>query len=96
MLTRITALPRVDRWQALARSALRYDLYGALASLTRAVIGASAPTDDVDTAIKAWEELNAEGLARAQATLDDISAAEAVDLAALSVALRTIRTLVRA
>ena len=31
MLTRITGLPRDDRWIALARSALRYDLYAALA-----------------------------------------------------------------
>ena len=35
-----------------------------------------------------------EGLARARATLEDIAAQEQVDLATLSVALRTMRTLV--
>ena len=38
MLTRITGLPRGDRWSALARSALRYDLYAALAGLTTNVL----------------------------------------------------------
>ena len=38
MLTRITHLPRDDRWSALARAALRYDLYGALRDMTRRVI----------------------------------------------------------
>ena len=35
LLTRITALPRDDRWHALARMALRYDLYAALAGTHR-------------------------------------------------------------
>jgi NAD-specific glutamate dehydrogenase len=37
-LLRITALPRGDRWTALARQALRSDLYQAIASLTSTVI----------------------------------------------------------
>ena len=36
MLTRITALPRDDRWSSLARQALRSDLYAAVAGLHRA------------------------------------------------------------
>jgi glutamate dehydrogenase len=96
ILTRITHLPRADRWQALARASLRYDLYSALADLTRNVLAVEGPNDaPVDQQILAWEEANAEGLARARTTLDDIAATEQVDLAALSVALRTIRTLVR-
>ena len=67
MLTRITQLPRDDRWSALARMALRYDLYAALALLTRAVQRA-APTGP-RRRIAAWEAQNAEGLARARATL---------------------------
>jgi len=42
-----------------------------------------------------WEEQQAEGLARARATLDEIAALEQFDLATLSVALRTLRTLVQ-
>jgi glutamate dehydrogenase len=45
--------------------------------------------------VLAWEGNQAEGLARARATLDEIAALEQFDLATLSVALRTIRTLVR-
>jgi len=38
LLSRISELPREDRWQTLARMALRYDLYAALAALTREVL----------------------------------------------------------
>ena len=95
MLTQITALPRSDRWQALARSALRYDLYAVLADLTAGVL-AETEEADPDERIAAWERDNAEGLARARLTLDEIAAVENTDLATLSVALRTIRTLLRA
>jgi len=94
MLTRITALPRDDRWAALARMALRYDLYGALAGLTRNVLSVTAGMADPDERIAKWQDINAEGLARARATLVEISSSDAFDLATLSVALRVIRTLV--
>jgi glutamate dehydrogenase len=96
MLTRITRLPRDDRWAALARMALRYDLYAALAALTRNVLAVTVGLSDPDERIAAWEALNAEGLARAKATLVEIATSESFDLATLSVALRTIRTLVPA
>jgi glutamate dehydrogenase len=94
MLSRITALPRDDRWSALARMALRYDLYGALAGLTRNVLAGTPGVEDPDERIARWQEANAEGLARAQATLVEIATSESFDLATLSVALRVIRTLV--
>jgi len=93
MLNRITQLPRDDRWSSLARMSLRYDLYSALAMLTRAVQRA-APSGEPDRRIEAWEALNAEGLGRTQATLAEIASSESSDLASLSVALRVIRTLV--
>ena len=43
MLALITALPRDDRWDALARAALRYDLYAALEQLTVSVISSTDP-----------------------------------------------------
>jgi glutamate dehydrogenase len=95
MLTRITGLPRDDRWSALARSALRYDLYAALAGLTQNVLAASSSTAPPAERIAAWEQQNAEGVARAQATLEEIVSLDTFDLATLSVALRTIRTLLR-
>ena len=42
LLTRISALDRSDRWNALARSALRFDLYNVLARITRAVVSPTA------------------------------------------------------
>ena len=95
MLTRITLLPRDDRWTALARSALRYDLYAALAGLTSAVLTSTSSGDDPRTRIEAWEQANREGVSRAQATLGEIITSDTFDLATLSVALRTIRTLLR-
>src|SRR5690606_734481 len=41
LLSRISALPRQDRWQTLARMALRYDLYAVLAALTSEVLSAT-------------------------------------------------------
>ncbi len=95
MLTRITALPRDDRWTALARAALRSDLYAALTGMTRRVIESTPDVTDAEERVLLWESQQAEGLARARATLDEISTQEQFDLATLSVALRTIRTLVQ-
>ena len=92
-LGRITALPRGDRWAALARAALRSDLYGALASLTSRVVRATPEGGEPAARVAIWEERYAEGLGRARATLSEIGAQETFDLATLSVALRVIRTL---
>ena len=45
--TSYTLLPRDDRWTALARSALRYDLYAALAGLTSNVLTSTSSSDEV-------------------------------------------------
>jgi glutamate dehydrogenase len=94
LLVRITALPRGDRWSALARQALRTDLYAALAGVTRGVIATTNAADPPEARIEAWEDQHREGLARAQSTLDQIAAHETGDLATLSVALRVLRNLV--
>jgi len=93
-LLRITALPRGDRWTALARQALRSDLYQAIASLTSTVIDSTDASTPPQQRIQQWEEANAEGVARARATLDEINAVEEPDLATLSVALRVLRNLI--
>jgi glutamate dehydrogenase len=93
-LLRITGLPRGDRWTALARQALRSDLYQAIASLTSTVIESTDASTPPDKRIQQWEEANAEGVARARATLDEINAVEEPDLATLSVALRVLRNLI--
>ena len=93
MLTRMAALPRADRWSALARSALRYDLYAALAGLTSSVLAVTPDDAPPAERIAAWEERNAQGLARTRMTLGEVMESETFDLATLSVALRVIRTL---
>ena len=94
MLNRITELPRDERWHALARMALRYDLYSALAGLTSNVLTLTPQGGSPEERITDWENANAEGLARARTTLHEIASSESVDLATISVALRVIRTLV--
>ncbi len=93
-LGQITVLSRADRWTALARQALRSDLYAALAQFTLGVVGQTDPDRSTDQRIEQWETGHAEGLSRARSTLDLIAAAENADLAMLSVALRVLRTLV--
>ena len=94
LLHHITHLNRADRWTAYARSAMRSDLYVALAGLTSRVAQATNQSDSVDKRIETWEERFAEGVGRTRATLNEIAASENTDLATLSVALRAIRTLV--
>jgi glutamate dehydrogenase len=96
LLTRISALDRSDRWNALARSALRFDLYNMLARVTRAVVspaaGRAADTSAAEM-INQWEAASSEGLARVEATVGDVAQTGTWNLASLSVALRAMRTL---
>ncbi len=96
LLHRIALLDRADRWHALARSALRYDLYAALAELTGEVLDCTPSGDDAAARITAWEHANASSLTRAQNSLGELVAETNYDLATLSVVLRQIRTMVRA
>jgi glutamate dehydrogenase len=80
-------LPRSDRWQEQARSALRDDLMTVLADLTRNVFRSAngSPT--------AWIESNERAVGRALAMHTEIRRAESFDLTTLSVALRQLRNL---
>jgi len=93
---RITALPRTDRWQTMARAALREELYAAQAALTFDVLAAAPGEADPDVRFSVWVNKNQAAIERARAVLTEISSADSFDLAILSVALRTIRTLLRA
>ena len=95
MLTRISGLERQDRWQSLARAALRYDLYAALESLTLAVLGSTPSGAEPVARIERWERDNAAAVARATQTLEEVRRLEKGDIASLSVALRTLRGVVR-
>jgi glutamate dehydrogenase len=92
----IVALPREDRWAAMARSALRDDLYGAHAALTRAVLAGfdGEPSADAAEQVTAWANRNAVAVDRAAATLTEIWQSDRFTFTTLSVAVRVIRTLV--
>jgi glutamate dehydrogenase len=90
---RILELPRTDRWEALARAALRDDLYTLHRALARAVLEAAG--SDGASAIDLWSERNATALARSMSVLEDIRASRLYDTTTLPVALREMRNLVR-
>ncbi|SCL18429.1 glutamate dehydrogenase [Micromonospora nigra] len=94
LLSKISLLPREDRWQTLARMALRYDLYAALAALTAEVLEATPADLPPQERVQQWEQSNATSIHRAQRAMGEFDESRA-DLAALSVLLRQIRTLVR-
>ena len=95
LLERISSLPRQDRWQALARAALRDDLYSTVSDMTTAVLDATSAAESPDARLKDWEAQNAEQLGRAKSMFDEVNALEADDMASLSVALRLLRSIVR-
>ncbi|MEE6257304.1 NAD-glutamate dehydrogenase [Plantactinospora sonchi] len=94
LLSKISLLPREDRWQTLARMALRYDLYAALAALTAEVLGATSAELPPEERVQEWERSNAISITRTRKAIGEFDESRA-DLAALSVLLRQIRTLVR-
>ncbi|MFF7752429.1 NAD-glutamate dehydrogenase [Streptomyces sp. NPDC007971] len=95
LMDRIIELPREDRWQSMARASIREDLYAAHAALTADVFAAGNGTSTPEQRFKAWEQKNGAILGRARTTLDEIRGSDSFDLANLSVAMRTMRTLLR-
>jgi glutamate dehydrogenase len=94
LLSKISELPREDRWQTLARMSLRYDLYAALAGLTAQVLEATSADIDPEARVAKWEQANS---ARTDPVREAIAEFDGwpADLPALSVLLRQIRNLVR-
>ncbi|MGK5548936.1 NAD-glutamate dehydrogenase [Streptomyces sp. URMC 127] len=95
LMDRIIELPRSDRWQSMARASIREDLYAAHAALTADILSVGNGSSTPEQRFASWEEKNAAILGRARTTLDEIRGSDAFDLANLSVAMRTMRTLLR-
>ncbi len=85
LVDRIVELPRDDRWDALARNALREDA----AAQHRRIVDAVMKAGSYD----AWTSTCTTLIARVLTLLDDIRAHGVFDLATLSVALRELRAL---
>ncbi|MER5732379.1 NAD-glutamate dehydrogenase [Streptomyces sp. NPDC002138] len=96
LMDRIIELPRSDRWQSMARASIREDLFAAHAALTADVLAVGNGSSTPEQRFKAWEEKNAAIIGRARTTLDEIKGSDDFDLANLSVAMRTMRSLLRA
>jgi glutamate dehydrogenase len=93
---RIAALPRDDRWKAMARAALRDDLFSLHGDLTSDVLREGPAEGDAERRLDAWSEGNAAAVERCQAILSDIRAGGTHDMTTLAVALREVRTLIQA
>ena len=90
---RILELPRADRWQALARSALRDDLYELHIALTRDVLAEAHGADDGAAAVARWLDSHAEAVTRAVGVLDDVRASNTYDTTTLPVVVRELKNL---
>ncbi|MGH9027876.1 MAG: hypothetical protein ACRDWD_17455, partial [Acidimicrobiia bacterium] len=90
----ITALPRDNRWQTLARAALRDELYEVHRALTREALQAGGSGLDSEVRVEAWYAASRAGVDRVLQVLSDIRMGGLSSLETLSVALREVRNLV--
>jgi glutamate dehydrogenase len=90
---RILDLPRADRWQALARAALRDDLYRLHRGLTREAL--AEPASSGDEAVARWERNNEAAVQRALSVLADVRMSGTFNTTTLPVVLREMAGLVR-
>ena len=95
LLTAVSRLPRNDRWHALARLAIRDDIYASLRSLCFDVLAIGEPDESGEEKIAEWEHTSASRVERARRTLDELRESGQMDLATLSVAARQIRRMTR-
>ena len=92
LVGKILALPRDDRWQTMARAALRDDVYAVHAQLTAQVLRSTDAGETAPARIAGWED-DTVVVSRAASTLEDICSDDTADLARVSVGLRVVRGL---
>jgi glutamate dehydrogenase len=92
---RIVELPRGNRWQALARAALRDDLYSLHRALALEVLSEGDDGAGSDAEIDAWMERNEAAIKRCVGVLADVKATRVYDTTTLPVALREVRSLIQ-
>ena len=95
LLTAVSELPRGDRWHALARLAIRDDIYASLRTLCFDVLAVGEPEENGEEKIAEWEHTSASRVERARRELTEIYKCGQKDLATLSVAARQIRRMTR-
>jgi glutamate dehydrogenase len=95
LLARIVALPRDNRWRALARAGLRNDLYNLHRALTAEVLRGGQPDGDADERVMEWVAASP-AAERLLQTLADIRVGRVFDMTTLPVAVREVRNLLHA
>jgi glutamate dehydrogenase len=93
LVSRIQALPRTDRWQTMARAALRDDLHTVHTQLTALVLAHTSDDETAEERVRRWEDQDLVMVSRARQTFQEICADDGADLARMSVALRVVRSL---
>jgi glutamate dehydrogenase len=97
---RIIELPRANRWQALARAALRDDLYSLHRALAEEVLQAAGRGGDGSDPrrarddVEAWVADHEPAVERCLSMIADIRASRSYDTTTLPVALREVRNLI--
>ncbi|MBF6213997.1 NAD-glutamate dehydrogenase [Nocardia puris] len=94
-LVAVSRLERGTKWNALARVALRDELYATARAICRDVLLDSDPGEPAEPVVGRWEQRSAARLDRTRRILGAIAESGEDDLAALSVATRQLRALVR-
>ncbi|WP_460466383.1 NAD-glutamate dehydrogenase [Calidifontibacter terrae] len=95
MLGAVSGLPREDRWDSLARGAMRDDLYVVLESFTAAVLSATSSEAEPLERVASWEAANPDSIGRVLKSLEGVRGLKQAGLAPLSVALRSLRGAIR-
>ncbi|HLS14683.1 MAG TPA: NAD-glutamate dehydrogenase domain-containing protein, partial [Beutenbergiaceae bacterium] len=95
LLLRIADLDRDDRWAALARGSMREDLYATTSALTEAVAAATQAGGRPVDRIEEWSEQIGAAASRVEEGVDNILTLTSPGLAPLSVAVRSLRSLLR-
>ena len=91
---RILELPRNDRWQALARAALRDELYRLHRSVTREILLSAAEHGEQEHPLDAWLARDQVEVARCAEVLADVKESRTYDTTTLPVVLREMRGLI--
>ncbi|NLS10837.1 NAD-glutamate dehydrogenase [Nesterenkonia sp. MY13] len=94
IMERISALPRTDKWQALARGAQREELYSAVRDITQSVL-ASTESGTAQERLEAWRGNRSTRLERAERLIEEAEQ-DSGSVASITVLLRHLRGLVSA
>ena len=91
----VSALPRHSYWERKSRAALRDELYVLARALTAQMVADADPAHDARTLVDRWLEQHRAAVEPYRQRLAEIRTGKAQDLAGLTVALRTLKTLRR-